>query len=500
MTLRLKSAIGSLAAAFLLGNVAFGDDVLRPIQAQADLPSVERTEDPKVQQELDSREAETEDEDENAPKAYLTDLLIGKNLAEKTGLFINGYLVQSATANAWSPSSRINGPVTLNDRSNDYLMNQLYFSGGRNVDTEAEFLSIGGRVDYVYGTDAIFTQAFGLESAGGQGNIANVPTALGRSWDGQNPLYRQALPQAYGEIYAPILKGMTVKIGHFYTIIGYEVVTTPDNFFTTLPYTFQYGEPFTHTGAMATQKLSDKLAVHGCVIRGWDNWVDNNTAKSFMGGVTWTPGDNTNVTMNMITGPEQDRFGGNFFSGIRVPGQNISVNRSMYALVIQQKLSDKLKYVFQHDHGFQDPSAANPGGGNAQWYGINQYLFYDVSSKLAVGVRAEWFRDDDGVRVGQMRYMSFLGPQAYQAPFAGPPNITIPYGNGQAGASYYAITLGANYKLNNNWTIRPDMRYDWQDADGGYSQTPAPGQTVAAFKDNTRTQQFMASINLITRF
>ncbi len=50
-----------------------------------------------------------------------------------------------------------------------------------------------------------------------------------------------------------------LKVGHFYTIIGYEVVTAPDNFFYTHAYTMQYGEPFTHTGVLATYNANDQL-------------------------------------------------------------------------------------------------------------------------------------------------------------------------------------------------------------------------------------------------
>jgi hypothetical protein len=56
------------------------------------------------------------------------------------------------------------------------------------------------------------------------------------------------MPQAYVETNLPIGKGLSVKVGHFYTLLGYEVVTAPDNFFYSHSYSMQYGEPFTHWG------------------------------------------------------------------------------------------------------------------------------------------------------------------------------------------------------------------------------------------------------------
>ena len=281
--------------------------------------------------------------DDTTPKPYLTNLLIGKCLAEKSGLFINGYTVASFTWNPQNPVSRTNGPVTWNDRSNDFALNQQYLSMGRSVDTSGDSIDIGGKVNFLYGSDAIFTSALGLDGwiLGGNQGAGGIFT--------QSTLDRLAIPQMYAEFYAPVGKGLTVKAGHMYAIIGYEVVTTPDNFFTTLPYTFQFGEPFTQTGVLATQKFSDKVQVMAGVVRGWDNWTDNNNGLTGTGGVIWTPSDKTNLSVTGIFGPEQDDPFMAYQALTPNPGQ--TVTRSLYSIVLQQKLTDKLKYVFQHDYG-----------------------------------------------------------------------------------------------------------------------------------------------------
>ncbi|MDA7951378.1 MAG: porin, partial [Pirellulaceae bacterium] len=98
---------------------------------------------------------------------------------------------------------------------------------------------------------------------------------------------------------------------------------------------------------------------------------------------------------------------------------------------------DDLHYTFQHDLGIND----GLGGPNAdsEWYGINQYLVYDINDCWAVGGRFEWFRDDDGARIGA---------------------------NGAGEGSYYAVTTGLNYKYNANFTLRPELRWDWFDGMG----------------------------------
>ena len=56
----------------------------------------------------------------------------------------------------------------------------------------------------------------------------------------------------------------SVKVGHFYTIIGWEVVTAPDNFFYSHAYTMYNSEPFTHTGVLGhAWPLTEDVEVYG---------------------------------------------------------------------------------------------------------------------------------------------------------------------------------------------------------------------------------------------
>jgi hypothetical protein len=81
------------------------------------------------------------------------------------------------------------------------------------------------------------------------------------------------------------------RAGHFYTIVGYEVATTPSNFFYSqadgsyaMPARFGvFIEPFTHTGALATDAGSgNRIEYYGGWTTGWDTGHE-----SFLGA---TPG------------------------------------------------------------------------------------------------------------------------------------------------------------------------------------------------------------------
>ncbi len=112
---------------------------------------------------------------------------------------------------------------------------------------------LGGRFDFLFGTDAIYTQAFGISAFD---ENTGAPSDRG-NWDlnlccKSTRTYGIALPQAYLEAYVPIGNGLNIKAGHFYTPLGYETVPAPDNFFYTHAYILNSGEPFTHTGLLAT--------------------------------------------------------------------------------------------------------------------------------------------------------------------------------------------------------------------------------------------------------
>ena len=58
--------------------------------------------------------------------------------------------------------------------------------------------------------------------------------------------------------------------------------------------------------------------------------------------------------------------------------------------------------------------------------------------------------------------------------------------------SYYATTLGLNWFPLPNTTVRPEVRWDWFDADAGVGPGP--------FKNGTERSQFMAAVDLIFSF
>ncbi len=394
----------------------------------------------------------------------------------KLGVWFNA----SIGANMSSNGDGFNGPVTFNDRSGEFQVNQFYLYFQKAVTVGGDAFDIGGRVDAMYGTDAIFTQAYGspgfdpktLESS------ERGSWDLGLSGNGER-FYGLALPQAYAEINLPFGNGIDVKLGHFYTPIGYEVVTAPDNFFITKPYTMQYGEPFTHPGVLATYAFNPNWTVMGGAVTGsstggWDgNWDRDLGNWAWLGGVTWTSDDaGTSLAITSTAGKR---------------AEHVNDSWSMYSVVGKHNFTDKLHYIIQHDHGFVQniwlPADAS-GNGDAEWYGINQYLIYDVNDKVSAGLRAEWFRDHNGIRVyGPGRCYAASANQGDN--FACGGNYLASYT--QQGSSYYAVTAGMSYKPAKWLNLRPNLRYDFTD-------------DARAFDNGTRQSQFLFTADVVVTF
>ncbi|MCX7183674.1 MAG: porin [Nitrosospira sp.] len=395
--------------------------------------------------------------------------LIMPQLFKDKGIEIGGWINGGATFNPSHSTLGYNGPVTFGDRANQAQMNQLNFFLQRAVVTEGKSWDLGFRADFLFGTDAIFTQAYGNPAADVNNNNILMPNR--GAWDldlccNSSRNYGIALPQAFVEAYAPIGNGLNVKAGHFYTPIGYESVPAPNNFFYSHAYTMQYGEPFTHTGVLTNYNVDKNVvfmsgAITGSGTGGWDgNFNRQMDNWGGIGGLTYTTDDKRSSANISGTGSQVSSRSNAFWG--------------MYSVVLKHMITPKTHFILQHDHGYADNVQLSYGQGQAQWYGINTHAYYDVTTDFSVGVRGEWFRDRDGFRVwqpGRVAAGNNVGPDNALHSYAvhGGGNLS-----GSQASDYYAVTIGANWKpakrlkietkALQQFNIRPNIRYDRADS------------------------------------
>lgn len=265
----------------------------------------------------------------------------------------------------------------------------------------SEGLDIGGRVDFMYGVDAADTQSFGNNP--GRWDFHGGDDGDRGFW-ANHGIYGFALPQAYIEI---ANGDFSVKAGHFFTLLGYEVVPAPDNFFYSHAFTMYNSEAFTHTGVLGTYQASDNVTVYGGWTLGWDTGFDQfDNGSSFLGG--FSVGITDDVTFTYIT----------TFGDFGAIGEGYS-----HSMVLDIALTDNLNYIIQSDLLQNDNTPGTVPPTANETVGINQYLIYNVNDKFGVGGRMEWWKSDSN--------------------------------------SIYAATMGVNIKPVTNLIIRPELRYQW---------------------------------------
>ena len=96
-------------------------------------------------------------------------------------------------------------------------------------------------------------------------------------------------------------------------------------------------------------------------------------------------------------------------------------------------------------------------------------------------MRAEWFRDDDGVRVAPAGDYAHVGVN------------NNPAGVGGFEGNFYEVAVGLNYKpsSNPNLTIRPEVRYDH------FNGNSASGLINDPFDDGNSDHQFVYGFDVI---
>jgi len=214
-------------------------------------------------------------------------------------------------------------------------------------------------------------------------------------------------------------------------------------------------------GRPGIRKPGKNIQVDAGLVNGWNTIVGTTNALNFLGNVRAQNDKNSLAASFAIITGNQDS---NVADLPTVADTNS--NRTRYSLLVEVRPTNRVEYVFHQWLGTQADGA--PGGGTAQWTGIDQYLYYSVSEKLKAGARFEWFQDTDGTRVGLNRPSN--------------PNKPPLPGN------FFSLTVGPNYLPTENLLIRPELRWDFYDGD------------ALPYNGGTKTQQLMLGFNMILKF
>ena len=282
-----------------------------------------------------------------------------------------------------NPVGRVNLLRSYDVLSNEFSLNQASLVVDHAPDPGAG-RRWGGRLDLQFGqaTDTL------------QGNPANEP---------RPEIYRNIF-QAYGTYVAPIGKGLTIDFGKWSSSLGIEGNYTKDQINYSRAFWFDF-LPFYHMGVRVSLPLNDRLSLNYWIVNGTNQVEATNGFKDELFGFTAKPVKSVTWTMNYYLGQEHpDRAPAANCEPIPVqPGLCFTAispapngKTHIFDSYATWQATPKLALALEGDYFIQRVWAnAGPGESSAPAHtdGGAAYLQYQLSPKLAFGMRAEYMSD-----------------------------------------------------------------------------------------------------------
>ena len=202
--------------------------------------------------------------------------------------------------------------------------------------------------------------------------------------------FDQYLKEGYLSYLAPVGKGLQIDVGKFVTEHGAEVIETKDNWNYSRGLLFSWAIPYYHFGARAKYTFNDKYSLTGFFVNGWNNVVDNNSAKTYGMSLGWNPTKKVAVVENYMAGPEQLN--------------DNSTWRQLTDTVVTYNPNAKLGLSVNYDYG-HDRNTSNSPSSSVYWTGIAGYVRYALPNNMAVAGRYEYYNDHYGFTTGTAQHV-----------------------------------------------------------------------------------------------
>jgi len=317
---------------------------------------------------------------------------------------------------------------------NHFMMNQLVLRAEKIVDPTK--LDVGGLIEVSYGTD------MGFIHSSGWGFNGNDPTDDGNPFDSVPDKYRANyqfdVTQAYVDVGLPVGNGLTLRVGKFVTLLGYETIDPRGNPFYSHSYAFN-ALPFTHTGVLGIYKVNDQMTVTAGITRGWDMTMEdiNGCAIDFLGQVAYQINPQIKAYLNLNVGPQNFDDTGHY--------------RTVINPIVTWQVTDQLKVGVEGLYIYDGGMNANATGSTHAYgdvWGAVVYLGYTINEYVTANARIEKYHS----------YSSSVGPAAGFGGEGFVPTVNV-----------YSTTLGVTITplpkdpIGKNLSIRPEVRYDFSE-------------------------------------
>jgi len=281
-------------------------------------------------------------------------------LSTSLGITLSGYLEGSYSQNFNDPSNRINQLRIFDVNSNEFRPNVA------KVVLEREAKSGGGGWDRA---------GFRVKLNAGMDSQYIAGTNLNSYVDFQ---------EFYAQYVLPVGHGLDLKAGRINTLIGYEVLESPENPNYSRSWLFGIGQPYTTFGVRASYQFSKQVtwAIGG--INSISSATSDATSDLMVeSALMLAPSERVKLTFYGFFGP---RKGQGHESGNRVLGGGF----------IQVQVTEQLAAVLEAFYANQERASRLSHAGNARWSGVAGYLIYDVTKQWSLRLRGEIFEDAGG--------------------------------------------------------------------------------------------------------
>ncbi|MFT6947388.1 MAG: hypothetical protein ACJARP_001812 [Vicingaceae bacterium] len=227
-----------------------------------------------------------------------------------------------------------------------------------------------------------------------------------------------------------LLDGLWLDMGFFATHIGTESFLPKENMLGQTSF-ITYNEPFYQAGAKLSYGAKNHWNFELWVANGYNRHVDNNDAKSVGVQVKKEFSKNTCITYSNMFGRESD------------DSSAVDQYRFYNNIYLNHNWKDKIYLTAGFDLGTQTNTDLSNADKTALMYAGLLTVRYQFTPKYSVTARGEFSEDENGFING-----------LYQTGFVGFSLIPV-----YEGISLYGITLGGEYKPNDNSYVRLDGRY-----------------------------------------
>jgi len=235
---------------------------------------------------------------------------------------------------------------------------------------------------------------FGLVVTAGRDSQKNHSLGIFRDEDDEFPFRNTSyfdLQEAYISVKIPLGSGITVKGGKWVSLLGYEVIESPNNLNFSRGVLFNLAGPFTHTGGLISYSFTDWLTVQAGAVTGSDTSEDNNRRPSFTGGFLVAPSKELSLSVGAIVGPEQT----NDNHRQRWTLDAVAVYTGIERLTLAGEVTGG-----KETREGSEVADGTRRDGDAAWWGWGLWAAYDVTDRFRVALRQEYFKDAQGARTG----------------------------------------------------------------------------------------------------